>query len=290
MSILIDLVREDFGISGKGKWWRSDIHSSLVVDSENDLYYFNSRNLRGDAKHYLINVRGLSRQNAELFVRALESRLQLPELKETSLQTKFEKLVNLFHNNGKTNRDYWYKKGLDDRTIDRYRLGFLDGWYTIPIYDSSKFVNFQCRRDDPKRIKFWYKDDDFKPILYNSDILKFVNTVYIVEGMVDCLLLNQNGIPSVCSTNGAMGWNQNWIKDFTKVSEIFYIADNDKAGVEGAKRVANSLGTSRVKVFRFKDKSSKYGAANFFLEGGTPDEFISTVSSQFVFGFEGDSI
>lgn len=290
MSTLLDLVKEDFGISGSGRWFRSDIHSSLVIDAEKDLFFFNSRDIKGGVLDYLIKVRGLSAKTASEILKHKTAGLPV-NTRESSVQVKFTKLVDLFHKAGRENREYWYNRKLTDSTIDRYRLGNFEGWNLIPIYDDGFFVNFQCRRDNPsKLINFWYKDKDFKPVLFNKDILPFVNTIYITEGMVDCLLLNQLGFPSVCSTNGSMSWNQGWIKHFTKIKNIFYIADNDKAGIASAIRTANSLGPYRVKILRFKDKEEKYGALDFFRDGGSIDEFKQALNINSVYGFEKDSI
>lgn len=290
MTSLVDLVREDYGISGSGRWFRSDVHSSLVVDSLNDLFFFNSRNLRGNSLDYLMNVRGLTRKSAQevLHNRTAENPA---DSKETSIQTRLDKLVDLFHNSGRSNREYWTSRGLNNSTIDRYRLGNFEGWNLIPIYDDGLFINFQCRRDKPdKRIRFWYKDTDFKPVLFNKEVLPFIKTVYIVEGMVDCLLLNQLGLPSVCSTNGALSWNSGWIRYFTKMKEIYFVADNDSAGITAALRTANSLGLSRVKIMRFKEEAEKYGALNYFQSGGTVEEFKEILSSNSVYGFERELI
>jgi len=286
---LVDLVRDDFGLSGGGRWFRSDIHSSLVVDAENNTFFFNSRGLRGGPVDYLVGVRGLTPKVARDLV--INKTANLPETNETGLQVKFEKLVDLFHSAGKNVREYWYKRGLTDPTIDRYRLGNFEEWNLIPIYDKGRFYNFQCRRDTPdKRIRFWYKDRDFKPVLFNIEILPFIDTVYIVEGLVDCILLNQLGLPSVCSINGADTWNSGWIRHFTKMKDIYFIADNDKAGIFGASIAAASLGTGRVKIMRFRDEVEKYGAKDYFVEGGTVEKFKSLIRENATYGFDKGSI
>ena len=77
---------------------------------------------------------------------------------------------------------------LVDSTIDRYRLGFHDGWYLIPLYEDGLFLNFQKRRDDPnKRINYWYNSSH--PVILNAEILEFVDYIYITEGTVDSLYL-----------------------------------------------------------------------------------------------------
>jgi len=285
MSTLVDLVKEDFGIQGSGKWYRSEIHSSLVIDAENNRFFFNSRGLSGDALAYLILVRGLDEKSAKETLRRSIAPMPTDE-QGNSLQVKFEKLVDLFHKAGRDNRDYWYARKLTDSTIDKYRLGNYDGWNLIPIYNKGLFVNFQCRQDNPKRIRFWYKDKDFNPVLFNKEVLPFVDSIYITEGMVDCLLLNQLGFPSVCTTNGASSWNPNWIQYFTKIKNIIYLADNDSAGVHAALSVANSIGLYRVKILRFKEKETKYGSLDFFRDGNTIEEFNDAVNTRSVYGFE----
>ena len=99
MSILVDLVKQDFGISGRGRWWRSDVHSSLVVDSENDLFFFNSRDLKGTPVDYLMNIRGFSRQAASDYVKNVAATGNLNEAVH-NLQVRFDKLVDLFHSSG----------------------------------------------------------------------------------------------------------------------------------------------------------------------------------------------
>ena len=287
MSILSELVKEDYGLTGRGRWLRSEIHSSLVLDDEKGVFYFNARGISGDTKDYLIQIRGWDKKDA---VKFLENRIGgLPTFSTSTLQVKFTKLIDAFHHGGKFNREYWYKRLLTDSTIDSYKLGFYDGWSLIPIFDGNLFVNFQCRREEPeKKIKLWYKDIDFVPVLYNRDILKFVDKVFIVEGLVDCILLNQLGFPSVCTTNGANHWDSSWIKYFTKIQQIYYLADQDKAGTYAFKKVAKLLGESRVKIVRYLDMPEKFDTCDYFRSGKTADEFKEFVNltSSYVFDLE----
>ena len=285
MSILSELVKEDFGIQGRGRWLRSEVHSSLVVDCEKEIFYFNARGISGDTKEYLIKIRGWDKKDAGKF---LENRIGgLAKNSFPSVQVKFTKLIDAFHHGGKLNREYWYKRLLTDQTIDSYKLGYYDGWSLIPIYDGNLFVNFQCRRDEPeKKMKLWYKDIDFLPVLYNRDVLKFVDSVYIVEGMVDCILLNQLGFPSVCTTNGANHWDSSWIKYFTKIKSIYFLADNDSAGSFAFKKVAKMLGESRVKIVRYTDMPEKFDTCDYFRGGKTVEDFREYVNSKSSYIFD----
>lgn len=285
MSLISELVKQDFGIQGRGRWLRSEIHSSLVVDEENNRFYFNARGISGGPSEYLCNIRGWSKSDAEKYLKTRQV-FGVYKEEDLGLQIKYAKLVDAFYHEGKFYRDYWYSRCLTDSTIDLYRLGHFEDWFLIPIYKNGLFVNFQCRKEIPeKRIKFWYKDKDFSPVLYNSDVLKFVDTAYIVEGLVDCILLNQNGFPTVCTTNGANHWESSWINYFKTIARIYYIADNDKAGEFAAKKVTSMLGSSRVKIVRFEGFPNKFDSVDFFRSGKTVEEFKSFIqnTSRYIF-------
>ena len=54
-SLLESLIEEDFGYEGNGhRWARSSKHSSLVIDRQNQLWFWNSRGIRGNAVDYLV--------------------------------------------------------------------------------------------------------------------------------------------------------------------------------------------------------------------------------------------
>lgn len=282
-SILANLVSEDFGFTSSGKWGRSVVHDSLVVNLERDIFFWNSENKFGNAIDYLIKVRGLSKRDAlKLIVNTTKKIIIKTE--DVQNYSPYEELVNILWENGKSNREYWYTRTLTDETIDKFKLGFYQDWFTIPIYRDEHFINFQCRRDNPeKRIINWYKGSH--PSLINSEILKFVNKVYLVEGAVDPIVLSQNGIPAVSHNSGNMGFQNEWFKYFCNQKEIIYIADNDKAGIEGAIKVTKILGEDRTKVFRFKDKKQGYDSGDWFKDGGDGKVFMDIVNSGAVMGY-----
>jgi DNA primase len=287
MTLLQELIQEDFGISGNNRWFSSVEHSSLVYDSDKDIFFWNSQNIRGDVLEYLIKVRGISRKKAEEILKT-NTRVvgSVVEETETGDTKPYEKLVDLLWTLGKDNRDYWYKRCLTDRTIDNNRLGFYNGWNLIPLTVGEKFVNFQCRRDDPKRIQYWYRHKDFQPVILNQEILQLVDTIFITEGPVDSILLNQEGIPTVSHTGGSGYWNPIWYPLFQRIKNIYYIQDNDSAGLWGSKRVSEGLGVNRVKIFQFDNDIKGYDAGNYFQEGGNATEFKEMVETNSKYSFE----
>src|ERR1041385_3028475 len=224
--LLQALVQEDFDYRKEGKnWGRAIEHSSLTVNEESQRWYWNSQETGGGVLEYLMFVRKLPKKVAQ---EILSTRGKIvsgfEEEKEVHYNSPYEKLVELLWELGKGNREYWYSRKLTDKTIDRNRLGFYDGWNLIPLYIGNTFVNFQCRRDVPeKRVKMWYKIEGWKPVMINPEILSLVDTVFITEGPVDSLLLNQEGVPSVSHTGGAGFWNQAWFPLFDRIKTVYYI-------------------------------------------------------------------
>lgn len=283
-TILENLISKDFTLLGSdnSRWARTAEHDSLIIDREKQVFFWNSRQIVGDALIWLTKVKGLS---------FAEARKQLAEYKDyggtfvytiKSQKTEedivvYPKLVDIFWENGQNNRAYWYDRLLNDETIDRFKLGYNDGWYTIPIYIEDTFRNFQIRQDEPKKkIRPWYRG--VGPLLFNSDILPLVKEVIITEGTVDAILLNQLGFPAVSHTMGSHFHDQ-WYKYFVNLREIIYIADNDEAGIKAAFKVADVLDKERVKVATFTGYPDKFDTIDFFREGGTLTDFRAILKS-----------
>lgn len=291
MELLQSLVEQDYGYeAGTGRWGRSKKHDSLVINEDKQTWFWNSMGLRGNVLDYLIKVRGMSFKSAKKYLKEVgyvvsNSVYNSVGIENDIEQPPYEKLVELFHVGGADNREYWYNRCLTDKTIDRFKLGFFDGWYLIPLFDDDgRFVNFQCRREFPeKRIKQWYKHT--KPILFNSEILQFVSTIYITEGTVDAILLNQLGFPAI-SQNGTNIWMQEWFEKFMNVKNIIYIEDNDKAGRIASKLVSRSLGLERVKILSYNDMPDKYDTVDFFRNGGSIDDFRNLIESSTKYIYE----
>jgi len=286
-SVVSQLVESDFGIEGHGRWLRSKVHSSLVIDDENGIFHFNSKGLRGDELDYLVKVRGMDFKSAKDYLKSF------PKYKGIFVHTvEYNKgdivvsprLVDIFFYNGLKNRDYWYRRAFTDETINRFQLGYYEGWYTIPFFMGGTFRNFQMRRDDPKRTTNWYKN--VGPLLFNSDILKLTNKIIITEGPTDCIILNQNGIPAISTNTGSGGWQDEWFSSFLYQKEVYVVFDNDDAGRFGAKRIAEKLGKYKCKIYTFDGMDEKFDVGEFFTSSGTKDEFLDLIYSKSKHVFE----
>ncbi len=160
-NILEQLISEDYGLEHNGGHWaRAEEHDSLVVDCERQLFYWNSRDISGDAYIYLTKVRRMSHADAKEFLRQQGFTGTFIQHIEGGTETiVYPKLVEVFHQNLlEEDRSYFYNRTLTDDMIERFSLGYYNGFYMIPIYHDGTFKQFQMRRDSPKLIKNYYKN------------------------------------------------------------------------------------------------------------------------------------
>lgn len=290
--ILEQLIEEDFGLEAKdgSRWGKSSLHNSLVLDRERGIFFWNSQNIVGDPTIYLTKVRKMSFKDARDYLQKFKnftSTLVYTINTDTEDVVVYPKLVEVFNELGRQpeRRDYWYRRGIGDTTIDRFQLGWYNDYNLIPFFVDGTFRNFQMRRDQPdKRIRSYYKSVGRLP--FNFDILKIVDKIIISEGPTDCLKLNQEGIASVSSNSGATGWQNDWFKYFIRMKEIYVVFDNDSAGKKGAVKVAQNLGVYRTRIFTFDGFDDKYDCVNFFQDGGTKDQFLDLVKDKAKYTFE----
>jgi DNA primase len=284
MLLLEKLISRDFHITGEGRWGSTEEHDSLVIDRERELFFWNSREIYGNVIDWLTKVKHYSYADAINSLGDEAKRTVLPKITKEE-EPVVPELVNIFWEDGKSNRKYWYDRELNDESIDSFQLGYHNGWYTLPVFFDSELRNFQMRRDEPsKRILPYYRGKG--PQLFNSSILSYVDEVAITEGPIDAILLTQEGYPTVSHTGGSHGWRKEWFKHFINQKQVYVIADNDKAGISGAKKIANSLGQYKAKVVIFEDKPDRYDTVDFFRDGETLDKLKEMMYNRSKYVFE----
>ncbi len=287
--ILKRIIDEDFRISGKGRWYRSDEHSSLVLDYEKGVFYFNAEGIAGDPFTYLTKVRGYDFDRAKNYLKSFEN------YSDTFVYTinagkddivVYPKLVEIFFDLGrcKERREYLYYRGINDETIDRFQIGWYNDYTMIPFFENGTFRNFQKRQDSPKKIRQYYRG--VGPLLFNSDTLKLTNRIFYTEGPVDALILIQNGIPAISSNSGE-AFLPEWLEKFIYQSEIFLVFDNDKAGTDGVKKISKFLGLNRCKCYCFQEfEESGYDPVDYFRDGHNKDDFMELIETKSKYSFE----
>jgi hypothetical protein len=219
-SLLAKLIEEDHGLELRGRWGRSDTKSSLVYDGLKDLFYYNKDDICGDAFTYLTQMRGWDFNTAKEYLKQNNfTATFVQEISNGQESVVYPKLLEIWSENlEEGDKSYFYNRMLTDQTIRRFKLGYFNQFYTIPIFMDGTLKQFQMRRDSPKLIKNYYAG--VGPLLFHSEILQITDTVYITEGLIGTILLSQFGVPA-CSMNiGAEGFQAKWAKYFTRIKQV----------------------------------------------------------------------
>lgn len=282
MGHLEQIISKDQDLVGTGRWLHGAINDSLVVDTKDQIFFWNSRGIVGDAYVWLTKVKGLTHDEAKDYLKQLDNFNTefIQTIRNREETVVYPKLIDLFYEEGQRNsKEYWEKRGINNETINRYKLGYHDGWYFIPIFQDGLFRNFQMRREVPeKAIRSYYTN--VGRLLFNAEIMKITDSVIITEGPTDCLRLVQEGIPCVSHNAGSEAWNDDWFKYFIHQRDITVCYDNDDAGRFGAAKVARNLGIYRTKVFTFDGHEKGYDIIDWFRDGYNLDDLLFTIDKQ----------
>ena len=136
------------------------------------------------------------------------------------------------------------KYGLSLETIKKYRIGYKQGKYAIPIEISPGKWQIKLHKG--------HQTKGAKAAIYPPNVIKDdMDYIIITEGEFKAYLLLQLGFMAVTNTAGALTWKQEWNSSFRGFN-VVVAYDNDEAGKKGSKKVAGSLkGTSKsVKIIR----------------------------------------
>lgn len=134
--------------------------------------------------------------------------------------------------------DYIEKRGISERTIQKYEIGFDEDNFSItfPVRDLNNELSFILRRSVNSKFYNFPKNAP-KEVLYGLNYLfssdKEIEHCFIVEGTMDVLSCYEKGLPSV----GLMGRSisDKQIKQLQKagIRSVTLFLDNDKWGVFG---------------------------------------------------------
>lgn len=234
------IIEKDFRLKRSGRYLRGVEHDSLVIDLKNNRFYWNSLGVSGDALVWLMNINGQSYATA---LKTLQNYTGLPftrileRLEEPT--PLYQPLLKAFFTLGKYYREYWYKRGYTDETIDYFKLGYTGKAFVIPVVLEDKLCNFQCRTGGmgKKRIWNWAKD---RPA-YPFNVKHKTKYVFLTEGLPDTITMHQMGLPAMSQISGPYAWRKEWNKYIIKFNLCYVLYDNDKAGIIGSKRTASKL-------------------------------------------------
>jgi len=235
------IVRERFRLKESGvRYLRGIEHDSLVIDLETNRFYWNSIGISGDALTWLTKILGLSYSDSLIELQKY-SGLPFTNIIENLYKPSpiYPPLMKSFYELGKYYREYWYRRGFTDESIDYFKLGYTGRAFVIPIVVDKILVDFQCRigEGDNKRVWKWSKGGSPHP--FNATGKKG-NYIFMAEGPPDAIILHQLGLP-VISQDCGPNWKPAWNKHIIGYNQVYIIYDNDDAGMVGAGRTARKL-------------------------------------------------
>ncbi|MFH0853440.1 MAG: toprim domain-containing protein [bacterium] len=186
-------------------------------------------------------------------------------------------------------RQYLNARGITDAVVDEYKLGYgsfySSWWITIPIKDSvGNYIYFKLRQDPTLGDRKMTSQSKIKAQLYDWQAVESADgTLVICEGELDRLLLVSRGVNAVTGTHGAPTFSGEWIDYILqnkKIKKIYVCFDYDKAGREGAERLAgllNSEGNVDVYIVALPPEVGEHGdVTNYFMNfGGTVEDLMN---------------
>lgn len=167
------------------------------------------------------------------------------------------------------------ERDISKEACERYGVKVVDNDVLFPYFEGTDIVGFKVRNRHEKK---FYVDGQIRSAgLFGSHVFpKGGKFLTITEGEYDALAafqLTGSKWPVVSIKNGAAAALRDcqaafeYIDSFEQVVICF---DNDKAGQDAAKQVADLIG-AKAKVF----KSAKYKDANDYLTDGAVEQFVN---------------
>lgn len=260
---------------------QTDNNPSLTVNLAKGVWYCNSCHSKGNMHTMYKLLYNLSNEEAWFALgdglkipRPDGSKPTRPDIEPGLIREYHQRLMSLTGPLRDMLRD---RRGLTDKTLVDFQLGWDGERITIPIYDEfNTLVNF-------RRYKWNSNEDQWKVLNYvdeynNSygevrifgiDRVLDDNLDYVIwcEGEMDRLAAEQRGFPCACATSGAGTWKPDWTKLFRNKKRVYIVQDNDEAGRNATKKLCE-------KLYRTVDVYTVNWPDQFPVKGDITDFFV----------------
>lgn len=153
-----------------------------------------------------------------------------------------------------------------------------------PLYQVVRFEpkDFRQRRPDGAGGWIW-KLDGVRQVPFHLPQLLAANdrTIHIVEGEKDVHALERLGLVATTNAGGAGKWSRDFASFFSG-ADVVILPDNDQAGEEHAKKVADLLASSasRIRIVRLPGLPPKGDVSNWIAKGGTAEQLAALCQDQ----------
>jgi len=139
-------------------------------------------------------------------------------------------------------RMWLYKAGIRAKDIKRYRIGFSKsfGRVILPVYRKGKLIWYQSRAVyDGQKPKYIQPSRDKSSVYFLGGTHKDMSRIIVVEDILSAIRVG-NIAPTFCVLGTKLSTVQ--AEFLSRYDMVTTWLDNDKAGINGARKIRQSLG------------------------------------------------
>ena len=212
-------------------------------------------------------------------VARLEAKQQETDLRLQRIEEMHDCTDHLRYHEAMTaeQRAYWYREGIYDDAIGKYKLGYCPrcptdklgrASYTIPVFRHKQLENIRHRLvEAPNGDKYRPHRPGLGNQLFNADVLDVPRKrVVLCEGEKKAIVLDQSGYPAV-GILGKRSFQREWLAWFGSAGEVLVALDPD--AMQSAYKLAGLFG-NKARVMnvpvKIDDAIVKYGATVAVIE------------------------
>ena len=151
---------------------------------------------------------------------------------------------------------YLTARGISQETARMYRLGYVAepvrgddefvGRLSIPYITTSGVVDIRYRSvNTDSGPKYLSRPGSQVRMFGVTALLKDSRSIVLTEGEIDCMTMNQIGIPAV-GVPGANAWKDYWRLLFLDYDDVIVVCDGDQAGRDFGRKVAEKIDGAQV--------------------------------------------
>lgn len=283
----IQSVLESLGYQfvGSGAYKRCKQYNSLVINTDSDLFYWNSKNIGGNIYQFLTKIEMMSKSDALNYLHDFTQikPYKIPQPKQLHFPSKQQieylaKRANYYYSSlikDKSHIEYWYKQGINEFSIHKFKLGWAYECPIVPNYDSftipylkgKDIINIRHRLNVNSGDKYRPEIPGISNYLFNvnglyrDDCISWPGDAVLLEGEKKAMVFDQHGFRAT-SIPGANAWDNSFLKEFNNAGIDFIYVLLDPGMEEQSEKIA--------KMIR---NNGKHAKAIFLPD--KPDDFLN---------------
>ena len=216
--------------------FHSDARESCSINIEKQVWICHAGWGQGHLKYFLHKISGKSWKEIDEIVETQEWTLDIDLFDDTILQEEDTGSFELIDSLCDIPKNHWiYKRDFTTSTLERW--GCKSNQYNdlvIPVKNHESIISGWITRRMQSVPKYLFSKGFKKSkSLFGIDQLTEVNTLFMVEGALDAMWLNQNGYPSVSIFGASLSGRQIEMISSLNPPELVLCLDNDHAGRKG---------------------------------------------------------